>query len=38
VMSVAMSHLVYGNKFNKVYAGTEPSEMMEVNLGKKWRH
>jgi hypothetical protein len=44
VMSVAVSHLAYGNKFNKVYAGTEPSalyisnyifQMMEANLGKK---
>ena len=33
VMSVAVSHLAYGNKFNKVYAGTEPSALYISNDG-----
>lgn len=32
-MSVAVSHLAYGNKFNKVYAGTEPSALYISNDG-----
>jgi len=31
--SVEMSHLAYGNKFNKVYAGTEQSALYISNAG-----
>jgi photosystem II stability/assembly factor-like uncharacterized protein len=42
IMSVAVSPLNSGNKFNKVYAGTDPTALYISNdggrSGKKWGH